>query len=257
MKESPGGFGPASKLSALLNQRLNLYALSASAAGVSLLALAQPAEGKIIYTKTHAVIGFNGIYGLDLNHDGTVDFIIQQRTYGPLWNDLEVTGAVGNGVEAGGFELAAALVSGAPISSHQAFLFSSSFYGQQMAYGGNTLRSSRRTVVGGKWVNVSNRYLGFKFEIQGQFHYGWARLSVQAQGHKITATLTGYAYETVPGKAISAGQTHAEAEHSSTTISKHNPAEAIVQPPHSTPRPLSLGSLALGASSISLRRRQS
>jgi len=34
-----------------------MYALAASAAGVSLLALAPPSEADIIYTKAHAVLG--------------------------------------------------------------------------------------------------------------------------------------------------------------------------------------------------------
>jgi hypothetical protein len=54
--------------------------------------------------------------------------------------------------------------------------------------------------VNGQWVNVANRYLGLKFLIKGKIHYGWARLSVKVQGHAITATLTGYAYETIPNK---------------------------------------------------------
>jgi hypothetical protein len=59
----------------------------------------------------------------------------------------------------------------------------------------------------GQRVNVTNRYLGLKFKIDKKNHYGWARLSVQQQGGQIIATLTGYAYETVPGKGIRAGQT--------------------------------------------------
>jgi len=58
------------RLSQPLHQRLNSYALAASAAGVSLLALAQPAEGKIIYTPTQVTIGGNDVYGLDREAGG-------------------------------------------------------------------------------------------------------------------------------------------------------------------------------------------
>jgi hypothetical protein len=68
-------------LSGSLNRRLGQYALAASSAGVGRLALAQSAEAKIVYTKTHQVIGANGVYNLDLNHDGIVDFVIQQIDY--------------------------------------------------------------------------------------------------------------------------------------------------------------------------------
>jgi hypothetical protein len=53
-----------------------MYTLAASAAGVSLLALVHPAEAKAVYTKVHQVIGPDGSYKLDLNHDGITDFTI-------------------------------------------------------------------------------------------------------------------------------------------------------------------------------------
>ena len=42
----------------------------------------------------------------------------------------------------------------------------------------NYAHSSTRTI--GPWRNVTTRYLGLKFKINGKFHYGWARLSVKA-----------------------------------------------------------------------------
>ena len=62
----------------------------------------------------------------------------------------------------------------------------------------------------GKWNNVKNRYLGVRFQIDGKTHYGWARFSVEVQKPRyvITATLTGYAYETTQKKEIRAGQIH-------------------------------------------------
>jgi hypothetical protein len=63
----------------------------------------------------------------------------------------------------------------------------------------------------GEWLGKSNfqAYLGLKFTIKGKIHFGWARVKVdtlQTQ-QKFSATLTGYAYETIPGKAIIAGAT--------------------------------------------------
>jgi hypothetical protein len=46
-----------------------------------MLALAQPSEAKIVYTETHQVIGTNGIYSLDFNHDGIIDFLILESGY--------------------------------------------------------------------------------------------------------------------------------------------------------------------------------
>jgi len=58
---------------------------------------------------------------------------------------------------------------------------------------------------GGK--GVKNRFVGIRFSIKGRFHYGWARVTVKTQEKSFSATLTGYAYETVPGKGIIAGRT--------------------------------------------------
>ena len=63
----------------------------------------------------------------------------------------------------------------------------------------------------GKGNSVRNRYLGLKFVIDGKVHYGWARLNVTLGHHRqygdVSGTLTGYAYETIPNKAITTGKT--------------------------------------------------
>jgi len=49
MKRSPRTTRTPSNLSQLTHKRLNIYALAASAAGVGMLALAQPADANIVY----------------------------------------------------------------------------------------------------------------------------------------------------------------------------------------------------------------
>src|SRR5215831_893143 len=70
------------ELSNSLHHRLNSYALAAGAAGVGVLAVAQPADAKIVYTPAHVVVGRT--LPLDLNHDGIVDFtiLVSSRTGG-------------------------------------------------------------------------------------------------------------------------------------------------------------------------------
>ena len=63
-----------SNLSDSLQQRLNSYALAASAAGVGMLTLAQPSEAKVVYTQAHKVLHYYGEVDIDLNHDGISDF---------------------------------------------------------------------------------------------------------------------------------------------------------------------------------------
>ena len=82
----------ASALSESLHYQLNMYTLAATAAGVGALALAQPAEASIIYTRTHHVIRENTHFNLDLNHDGKTDFVLGNSAFctdsicvGDLW----------------------------------------------------------------------------------------------------------------------------------------------------------------------------
>jgi hypothetical protein len=100
----------------------------------------------------------------------------------------------------------------------------------------------------GKWHDVTDRYLGVSFSIRGKTHFGWARLTVHDKGHAITAVLTGYAYETIPNKAIITAKTNGPND-----ISVEEPDAARTMP---TPEPASLGMLALGAQDVPLWRRK-
>jgi hypothetical protein len=91
----------------------------------------------------------------------------------------------------------------------------------------------------GQWLYTCGRYLGLKFTIDGETHYGWARLTVTLPtgiGGTIKATLTGYAYETIPNKPIITGKTKG--------------------PDVITLEPATLGRLAQGASGISAWREK-
>jgi hypothetical protein len=187
-----------------LQQRLNSYALMAGAAGVSLLALTSPSTAEIVYTKTHQVIGVNSSYGIDFNHDGTIDLTIQDKTSQGCFDGCNGLGSLlavlpGTNEVVDDVYGAVAMKPGMRIGQGDPQKGGTQF----MAFG-----SLQGSFPGGSWVNVNNRYLGLKFSINGETHYGWARLSVQAQVPMFfTATLTGYAYETIPNKAIVAGQT--------------------------------------------------
>jgi hypothetical protein len=216
---------------------------------VSLLALAQPSEAKIVYTRTHRVIGDGGSFGLDLNHDGIVDLTFQNKHYSSCTDDggicfyterLTAKMAPGNQVVYNSSG-AAAMKPGVQIGRKRAFAG-----GLEMMVTIGNYRAS-----GGNWINVKNRYLGVKFKIKGHIHYGWARLSVQARRNpEITATLTGYAYETIPNKSIIAGKTKGPDEVSN--VEHPNPMSLTA----STPEPATLGALAMGAPALSIWRRE-
>jgi hypothetical protein len=89
----------------------------------------------------------------------------------------------------------------------------------------------------GKGRKSTGPYLGFKFLIDGEVHYGWARVNVKSTFLDLSATITGYAYETVANRPILTGFTSGGVEASSD-------ASQQVQPPVAG----SLGQLAIGAS---------
>jgi hypothetical protein len=95
---------------------------------------------------------------------------------------------------------------------------------------------------GGK--GVKNRYFGLKFKIKGRFHFGWARITVTTTKNDFTAILTGYAYETIPGKAIIAGATKGPDDELTRSFNTH------------APQPTTLGMLALGAPGLSIWKRE-
>jgi hypothetical protein len=229
------------------NHRLNMYSVAAGAAGVGILALAQPAQGEIVYTAAGVVISAHGLHGfsypLDLNHDGTADFFLNAT----FKESIDTSGGSsriiakpvqGNGVVGYGGS-AAALIGGQPIGNAR------KFSGLRMA--------SLFTFIGtdtyfrGKWANVTNRYLGLKFQIDGQTHYGWARLTLLGKT-PLTATLTGYAYETIPNMGIIAGKTSGTDEAAL--------APAGVPSLQSDAPAATLGALALGAPVLPIWRRR-
>jgi len=55
----------------------------------------------------------------------------------------------------------------------------------------------------GNWIGVSDKYLGLRINLNGQWHYGWAKCDVAALID--TYTIKEYAYNTTPNQGITAG----------------------------------------------------
>jgi hypothetical protein len=233
-------------LSEQLKSRLHMYSVAAGATGVGLLAMAQPARAEIVYTPVKVEIG-PGIlqsYALDLANNGVTDFFINANfeesvdTSGGTSRLFVKAAAQGNAAVGYGRSVPA-LAAGQPIGS------SRKFNGFLMASLRTFIGTSFR--VGGRWPNVKNRYLGLQFQMNGGTHYGWARLSVSVNKEtRLTAVLTGYAYETTPNTPILAGATSGADEAflaPGSDLGKSAPSSG-------------LGALALGAQSISIWRRE-
>lgn len=174
--------------------------------------LASSAKAEIVYHSTDIQISY-GTYNLDVNGDGMTDFTIASTTRsggscGMLCTvlgstELDETPASGNGAIVG------PLKSGQEIGPKEVFDGSGALmsvvevrrYCHLHPFG-----CADAIVYGGSWLGRTG-YLGLSFQVNGQTYYGWALLSCGGKGAAGTGTLLGYAYETIPGKAILAGET--------------------------------------------------
>ena len=207
------------------------------------MSLAQPAEAKIVYTPAHVNVAFRQGYGINFDRNTIPEvYLSRSGDEGFSWVHAFISYMKSGGVAAtqhlGGWT--PAILPGAKIGPARHFAtwrpMASVYSGYSRWYG--------------PWANrgkgVKDRYLGVKFMGKDAYlHYGWARISVMTNAHNFTnVLLTGYAYETIPGKAIIAGATKGPEDAEPGALNT------------SAPEPGSLGVLALGAPGLSIWRRE-
>jgi hypothetical protein len=228
------------------------YSMAAAAAGVSLMALAAPAEGKVVIT-THINIPVTSTVSLDLNHDGVADIQIGICGYsagnfdcssrfplGAYSTNLSAKGLHGGGILDSKQTGALNLARSAPIGKSGYF----GQYGFMAERAGTAYTTAKPT---GNWGSGQpNRFLGVKIIIHGATHFGWIRITVKnpTSKGKLTATITEYGYETIANKKVLAGL----------ASNSTNVPEAKTNLPAVSGA--SLGMLALGAGGMEVWRRE-
>ncbi len=206
-----------------LTPHLINHLLAYTAVAGSVAACAPPAEAQVVYTPIHA--GVNGSFYLDLNHDGIPDF--QVTSY-----YLSGYGHVDVKPVTFGSRIVASPQPCAFVPAAAAALHSGAIIGQGLPFmaDANCMAFLHTYSARGPWLPRDGiHYLGLVFLIDGANHFGWARLRIDSLhcGY-CDAVVLGYAYETIPGKPIIAGD------------------EGNVAPAP----PRTLGELALGAKSV-------
>jgi hypothetical protein len=198
-----------------LDRRLIAYSAAATAAGVGLIATSPSAEAKVVYTAANLTIPAEQSVSFDLNHDGIPDFGFYFYQYGAIRKPLgyheeglvidpaKTGNAIWSVQSSKGGACAAALPPGVKVGP------GADFQGKSLG-----LWQSEGTAYSGPFQfcefgkRTRGAFLGLKFLINGQAHYGWAHVTIKGS----QAVLNGYAYETVPNQPILTGNTSGPVE---------------------------------------------
>lgn len=197
-------------LSENLRKRLAAYALAATAtAGLGLGGAVAPAEASIVWHPFSHTIPqticsetpfgpgwFRG--GVSFRIAGSANLAVAEScerasarspgSFQDIWAGANSRGAVG----------AAHLGKGSPIGPDTPLVTG-------LLVAANIFN---KTQVVGPWAGLGEGYLGFEFNSHGGDHFGWIALSIYGKfPTHLSVHLGDYAYETVPGQTIDAGQT--------------------------------------------------
>jgi hypothetical protein len=217
-----------------LEKRLAMYA-TAGIAAAGLFA-APMADAEVVYTPAHVVMKEGVTFALDVNHDGITDFLLSNARASSFAQNFDIFPQPQNAVLAQGVCFITAGIP--PVAAPAALPTGTEIgHGRQFESRAPCMRWDTSSDTQGHWQDVTNRYLGLGFVIEGKIHYGWARLSTKGN-RSFIAVLTGYAYETEPGKAIVTGDEGQPGLESEST----KPADATI-----TSLPGTLGALVLGS----------
>jgi hypothetical protein len=259
-----------SVVSTALENNLSSYALAAGSAGVALLACVQPADAKVVITKVDIPVPINaGPVNFDINGDGQNDFGLSAVNFPTnTCTDARSKPTGKNGLQPLGCFFNDRLNVIPVQAANEVWQVGLSYYGGEpcaadlgrgvridrlrpFAAGKILMTGDEGTSIGHQlchsWTYRTNKhYLGVKFlDKESQVHYGWVRV-INDFNH---ATITAYAYETVPNEPIIAGESTEGTADASMKLAPDSPSGEVAQP-------ASLGFLALGASGIAAWRRE-
>jgi hypothetical protein len=208
-------------------KKLASYSAFAAAFTVS----ANEAHAQLVYTDIDPdeTIGIGDSYELDLNDDGNTDFQFTINTF-TIPSFFYTTGTAGLMFDAviprmlvypdGGNSVNASTVSGV-YGSTFAYPYvmdngdvvdddlnfksnSTQFMGIYLSVADFPAEGSVYPFANyGNWPNKSNKFMGLKFEVDGETHFGWVRLSV----NDLEIEIDDYAFNATPETAVETGVT--------------------------------------------------
>lgn len=196
-----------STLSESLKNRLKAYSLTAGAITAGITGI----NAQVVYTDIDPDVTGDSLY-LDLNNDGTDDFVFLAsadvvgssssfnvyRNFGVALNNNAIAGTVSSS-----YLYPYAFSSGSIIDGNKAFNSGTNFQTLGWDYFAISATNAAYT-FGNIRVGGSEAYIGLRLDVDGQTHYGWARLQLNLGG---TITIMDYAYEANACVGIAAGAT--------------------------------------------------
>lgn len=184
--------------------------LNAYAAAAGTIALAGAADAQIVYTDINpdTVIHDSLIYVLDFDNNGQPELRFQTILSSGSSSSAQLatatvlgnaSNAVIGSLYAANYPFPSAMNNGDSINvSNTGWQNAAINGGVQylgVVYGSSTYAN---------WLGQNDKYMGVRFSIGANTHYGWVRLSVSTGAD--TITIKDYAYQTLPGVGLTAGQ---------------------------------------------------
>jgi hypothetical protein len=171
-----------------LGKKLAKYgALSLAIAGVA------DATGQVIYTDIDPdfVGGLGDSFAIDFDGDTFDDVTILQSNNGNYeLVQANTTGPNGVVANSNGYLYASNLAYGTPIDGALTFYSGGASFCAGVGYAGSA------------FCGEGEAYLGVRFDVSGDTHYGWVRVDIADSSN---FTVLGYAFEATPDTAINAG----------------------------------------------------
>ncbi len=204
------------KKSTLL-KKLSSYSALASVA----IAASQKTDGQIIYTGLNKIVTKgDGIYYLDLNNDGTKDFIMTDSVsfHTTSGKDIDIGGIAG--LTPGDSIERDPNLPGLYFADPNSFKNIIGASDKWISYATFDFCSVKSFKNKGVFAGKGDKYVGLKLSKAGKFYYGWMRINLNAKCD--TLVIKGYAYNATAGDTITAGEV-------GTGIASINNAAAVLE----------------------------
>lgn len=188
-----------------VQRKLNAYAAAAGA-----IAVAGTASAQVNYTDINpdTIVHDSVYYDLDMDNNGQPEMRFETVTYtgssvtvnlAQVQLQGDTNNAIIGSLYYGMYPFPYSMNNGDSISSTN-----TNWHNANVNAGLQYLGVVAGSYTYCNWLGVSDKYLGVRFKIGANTHYGWVRLSVNSTAD--TIWVKDYAYELLPNVGITAGQ---------------------------------------------------